>query len=192
MAFCLFRRPGMPNQNNQEAVYTTPWFELIAKRVEGDSAPYYALHMADYVVVVAVTNDGDYVLVRQHRPAVDHITLEFPAGVVEPGESPGDAASRELREETGFTAQEVTLLGDLAPDTGRLANRMWCFLASGFSRESAAETTESQIETVIHSPAELSRCLADGRFESALHIAALFLATFQGHIAIHNVTWNKR
>src|SRR6266700_6870358 len=57
--------------------------------------------------VVAVHDDGQVLLVRQHRPAVEAHLLELPAGLVDPGEQPIDTAGRELVEETGFAADHL-------------------------------------------------------------------------------------
>src|SRR5579872_6791272 len=100
-----------------KVVLSTPWFEVIAKPTDanGTKPPHYALRLADYVCTVAITRAGEFIFVRQIRPAIDRKTLELPAGHVDPPESPLDAARRELQEETGFTPGRMELLGKLAP-----------------------------------------------------------------------------
>src|SRR5262245_8909607 len=99
--------------------FTTPWFELVAKRVAGEGAPYYALRMQDYVSVVAFTKEVELLVVRQYRPAVERYTLELPSGQVEKNEEPAESARRELAEECGYEAQGLVHLGTLLSDTGR-------------------------------------------------------------------------
>lgn len=62
------------------------------------------------VVIVPFTPEGDVILVRQYRPLFDGPVLEFPAGLVECGESPADAARRELIEETGYMPAHIRFL----------------------------------------------------------------------------------
>ena len=61
---------------DRKVEFETPWFQLVSKRVAGESAPYYALRVQDYVCVVAFTAQDELVLVRQYRPAVERHTLE--------------------------------------------------------------------------------------------------------------------
>src|ERR1022692_697908 len=114
---------------DDKIVFSVPWFDILARAVEGSAAPYYFLRTSDYVSILAATTDGSVLLVRQHRPAVGKETLELPSGHVEDGELPEAAARRELAEETGYEAKKFELLGTLAPDTGRLENKLWCFYA---------------------------------------------------------------
>src|SRR5437899_5247818 len=90
--------------------FSTPWFQLVSKRVAGEAAPYYALAMADYVAIVAFTRRDELVLVRQFRPAIERHTLELPSGHVERNETPETAARRELLEECGFEVTQMELL----------------------------------------------------------------------------------
>ena len=87
----------------------TPWFEMVEKVVGDKSLLHYSISTRDYLSVFAVTPDGRFPLVRQFRPAVEMITLELPGGHVEADETPEQAARKELREETGFIADELIL-----------------------------------------------------------------------------------
>lgn len=170
----------------QDLLFCSPWCDLTAKRVSGDPRPHYSLRLPDYVSVLATTRDARVLLVRQYRPAVERTTLELPSGHVDPGETPGKAARRELREETGYVAGKLIFLGRLEPDTGRLGNRMWCFFAPSSPR--APRTgPESGIAVVRVTPAHLRRKIIDGSFSHALHIATITLAHLHGHFSMEPV-----
>src|SRR5262245_10702258 len=108
----------------EQIVFETPWFQLVAKYPPGWADPHYSIRTVDYVTVIARTPEGAWLLVRQYRPAVEMMTLEFPSGHVDPGQTPEEAARRELAEETGYRANRLDLVGLLAPDVGRLSNRL--------------------------------------------------------------------
>ena len=65
------------------------------------------------VCVLPLTDDGDVIFVNQFRYALNKVTLEVPAGKLEKGEDPKEAALRELSEETGLTAKNIVHIGDL-------------------------------------------------------------------------------
>src|SRR5262245_11560109 len=75
--------------------------------------------LEDYALVVAVTRSGDVVLQRQWKQGVRHFTLELPGGKLDDGETPHDAAVRELREETGYVATGLELLASLDVDASK-------------------------------------------------------------------------
>ena len=168
----------------RDVALATPFFRVIGKHLEEQpDEPYYSLDLLDYVSVVATTTNGSLVLVRQFRPAVEAVTLEIPAGHVETGQSPEDAARVELAEETGFAAPSVRLIGCLKPDTGRLANRMWVYFAEAADRTGSWEP-EPGIDVVVAAPAELAQWLREGTFDHALHVASIFLAVQAGCITL--------
>jgi ADP-ribose pyrophosphatase len=160
---------------HRSVVFATPWFRVIAKKVKAQQNPHYSLQMLDYVSVVAVTRSDEIVLVRQYRPVVERYTLELPSGHVEPNETPEQAARRELLEETGFRADYWELLGTLAPDTGRLENRLWCFFASDLQR-APGHPGEPGIETIRCAKQDFFELIARVEFDHAQNLAALFLA----------------
>ena len=166
---------------DRRSVFATQWFDLVAKQLSGDPAPHYSIATRDYVSVVAVTIQGSLALVRQFRPAIEQMTLELPSGHVDEGETPESAARRELREETGLLANEFIPLGDLAPDTGRLGNRMWCYFAPGVAPDPAVRfLPEPGIEPVMYNKALRDLVLREQEFCSALNRAAVLLAVAKG------------
>jgi ADP-ribose pyrophosphatase len=142
---------------------------------------YHSLEQADYVTVLALTEDDRIPLVRQFRPAVERITLELPGGLRDAGE-PEDTARNELFEETGYRATgPLSSLGCLVPDTGRLENRFWGFFAPNIARE-ADWQQEDGIESVLMPREEFKAAVRNGEFTHALHVALVGLAVMQGLI----------
>ncbi|HMC60343.1 MAG TPA: NUDIX hydrolase [Candidatus Solibacter sp.] len=166
-----------------EVAFATPWFEILAKTMQPDEAPYYSLRLPDYSAIVAITDDQRIVAVRQYRPAVERYTIELPSGLVDPGESPAEAASRELMEETGYQAGGVEVLGPMEPDTGRLGNLIWSCVATGVRRVPGRDP-EDGIEVLTYSPSELARATASGEFRHALHVAILMMAVLRGKLKL--------
>jgi 8-oxo-dGTP pyrophosphatase MutT (NUDIX family) len=70
------------------------------------------------LVIATLKSNGSLILVRQYRPALDKICLEFPAGLVDEGESFETAALRELREETGYTGEILQVISPRAVSSG--------------------------------------------------------------------------
>ena len=135
------------------------------------------------MAVVALTPDGLIPIVRQFRPAVEDFTWELPAGLVDAGEEPAAACTRELLEETGFPARSVTPLGTTFPCTGRLGNRIHSFFV-----ETGAQVQnfvpESGLAVHAVQPAELTRMIAAGEFVSQLHLGVLLLAQLRSRFVL--------
>jgi ADP-ribose pyrophosphatase len=166
-----------------EVEFATPWFQILAKTMREGEAPYYSLKLQDYSAVVAVTDDQEVLIVRQYRPAVERYTLELPSGLVDAGETPAEAARRELLEETGYEADVVENLGPMLPDTGRLGNCIYSCFATGVRRVED-RVPEEGIEVLTWPLNELARATTDGRFDHALHVAVLLVAILKGRIRL--------
>lgn len=81
------------------------------------------------VCVAAVNENGELLIVEQFRYAFKSELLEFPAGKLEPGEDPLEAAKRELIEETGYEADVMLSLGEVWPSVGYLTERIYLYYA---------------------------------------------------------------
>jgi ADP-ribose pyrophosphatase len=176
--------PTKPDIAGRSSVFKTPWFELIGKKVGNDIALHYSISTLDYVSIFAVTVNGTFPLVRQFRPAIEQVTLELPSGHVDEGETPEQAAARELREETGFIVNKVILVGNLSPDTGRLGNRMWCFFAPEVTPVASGFNPHPEIEPVVYDKPLRRLILDEPAFSSALNRATILMALAQGHIQL--------
>jgi ADP-ribose pyrophosphatase len=171
------------NPLKTEVAFGTPWFQIVGKTMREGEEPYYSLKLPDYSAVVALTDDGRGLIVRQYRPAVEHHTLELPSGLVDAGESPLEAARRELLEETGYEGGEWEVFGAMEPDVGRLGNRIWSCVARGV-RRAEGRVPEEGIEVITWTLEELSQAIVDGRFDHALHVAVVMIAVMKGGVKL--------
>ena len=103
-------------------MFRNPWCAFRVDEVElpdGGRLEYGVLESGGFAAVVPVTEQGNVVLVRQWRQPVGGFTLELPGGGVERGEDPREAVRRELLEETGYEARELSHLGSGHTSPGR-------------------------------------------------------------------------
>lgn len=164
----------------------SPWVTLQERSILWSKSDfpetYHSISQSDYVSVLAVTADGLVPLVRQYRPAIQDFTLELPGGIAEYGEQPSVTAERELHEETGYLLSSPLLeLGSLAPDVGRLENRLWGYLALDVHHDPLWQP-ESKIIPILNKIDTFKASVIDGSFDNALHVALVSLALLRGLI----------
>jgi ADP-ribose pyrophosphatase len=124
--------------------------------------------------VLPVHDDGTVSLIRQLRPAVDTVMLEIPAGRLSPAELPIECASRELREETGIAAAQLTPLGMIYSSPGVFDESIHLFAATGLSLGDAQPEADEEIEVLRLPFVEALQMAFDGRISDAKTMAALF------------------
>lgn len=162
-----------------EYLIRRPWLTARRDKVELPNGKvydeYYVLEYPDWINVVAITTDGLIILERQWRQALGEISTEIPAGVIEQGESPLEAAQRELAEETGFTGGKWTELLTVAPNSSTMNNRCHCFLAQGVSKTEAQHLDETEdLQVMLKPQIEVFKMLNQGDFHQAMMVAPLW------------------
>jgi 8-oxo-dGTP pyrophosphatase MutT (NUDIX family) len=132
------------------------------------------LESVDWVNMVALTDTGLSVMVRQFRFGVGYTTLETPGGMVDPGEDSLTAARRELKEETGYTGGEWQYLGAVEPNPAFHDHLCHHWLARGVVATHAPEPTLGEaIDVALMTEAEVAAAAQDGVIQHALALSVL-------------------
>lgn len=118
-------------EENKE--YSTPIYNLLKRRCrlpsEDHEGTFYVLDAPTWINVIALTEEDNVILVEQYRYGTEEPTLEIPGGMVDQGETPLEAARRELLEETGYRAGSMESLGRVSANPAIMSNYTHCFLA---------------------------------------------------------------
>ncbi|HET6886049.1 MAG TPA: NUDIX hydrolase [Rubrobacteraceae bacterium] len=164
-----------------ERLLETPYFALRSDRLRlpGGAVkdPYYVVERPDAAIIFPLTGEGEVVLVRQYRPPLERMELGLPAGLVEEGEKPEDAARRELLEETGYSGDQWEPLGSLASSPSLKDNWAYLFLARGVEESAPPDPDEHELVEVVRAPVgDLPGLIRSGEIVSSSGVAAIMLA----------------
>ncbi len=153
----------------------------------GVAHDFYVLESGSWVNVIPITPAQEVVLIRQYRHGTREVTLEIPGGIVEPGDSPEEAAWRELREETGYGAGQMVGLGFVHPNPAFLDNRCYTFLGrDAFRKGPQSQDEKEDIEVLLKPLAEIPRLIREGAITHSLVVAA-FYRLFVEHLPLISV-----
>lgn len=125
------------------------------------------------VVLVPIDNQGRVLLVRQYRKPVEATLLELPAGGVDPGEAPEQAAVRELREETGYAPGKLEPLGGFYVAPGYTEEYLHLFLATDLRHDPLDPEHDENLQLVPTPLAEALRLIDEGAIRDAKSVAGL-------------------
>ena len=163
-----------------------PWLRVWADDLElpdgREVDGFLDIEMHDYVVVVALTDDNRAVIERGYKHGPRKVCINLPAGYIEPGEDPLEAAQRELREETGYCAEDWEPLGGFTNDGNRGGGSGHLFLARRARR--VADPDSGDLETVTIELLSLSQLLVatqTGEVAVISNAAAIALAVAHLH-----------
>ena len=159
-------------------VHKDQWISLRADDCVTDEgavvAPYYVLEYRDWVEVVALDAAGNVLLIKQYRHGLGDISVEIPAGGMDPGETdPVEAARRELLEEAGC-AGTLSLVGESRPNSASHANRTHVILARDVVRVAEPKDDPGErIESFWVPAAEAVRMALTGEITNGMQASGL-------------------
>ena len=145
------------NEEGRKTVFTCPIFsvgERLCRSPDNSLKTFSVLDTPDWAIVIPAieTERGrEFVMVRQWRHGARELSLEFPGGVFEKGENAALAAARELKEETGYSAGKIEMLGEFNPNPAIMSNRVYFFLAQDLKTPASQQLDEDEyveVETV--------------------------------------------
>ncbi|SIS62603.1 NUDIX hydrolase [Alicyclobacillus vulcanalis] len=127
------------------------------------------------VAVLAEVEPNQVVLVRQYRKPCEQILWEIPAGKLEPGESPEDAARRELSEETGYRCEgPLTPVHVFYTAPGFSNEKLHVYYARDLALGARHPDGDEDVEARLFSRDELGAMLAKGDIQDAKTLVALY------------------
>ena len=164
---------------SQELVFDGRIFKVVRKTVElenGDSAFREVVLHTGGAAILPIDRENNLWLIRQFRSPFEQEILEIPAGKIEKGENPFEAARRELGEETGCTAKNYFDIGDFWPTVGYCGEKIYLYLATGIT-PGEQHLDKGEFVSVVKIPfAEALSMVMDGRIKDGKTIIAIFKA----------------
>jgi ADP-ribose pyrophosphatase len=164
---------------HQETIFQGRAFNIRRDKVRYQNGAVASLDIVEHagaVTILPVDADGHILFIRQYRHAAEKEMLELPAGTLDPGESPLDCARREIREETGFAAQELIEIGEFFLAPGYSTEYMYVYLATGLYPDTLQGDED---EFISLEPIPIARAYdmaLAGELEDGKSLAALLLA----------------
>ena len=150
----MARRKGPWSVEQTARIYRTPWVEVFEDKVirpDGTHGLFTTVRMRPGVSVLALDEEGFAHLTSEYRYAVERESVEVVSGGVEDGETPLEAAKRELREELGLLALEWIDLGTVDPLTSIVLSPARLYLARGLTH-AAHEREATEVICAVRVP----------------------------------------
>ncbi len=165
---------------SSKIAFDNPWLEVRQDTVEISNGKviddYFVWIEGQIVLIVPVTKNNEFVLVRQYKHGYGDYVIEFPAGYVNKNENISIAAQRELREETGYTSKNVTLLRTLINHPAKVAGTLSVYLAKDAEKTHDTSFDDNEdIEVIVKPYKEVLQMIKNGEIIVSGTIAAAFL-----------------
>lgn len=164
---------------SSDRIYTGKVVSLKVDTVEIERQGYQKREIVEHggaVGVVALTDDNKVVLVKQFRKPIEKVLWEIPAGKLEMGENPKDCAIRELKEETGYSADNFKLIHKFFTSAGFCNEKIYIYLATGLTPGECKFDEDENIDTYELDLEEVYSMIKKNEIEDAKTSIGILLA----------------
>ena len=165
--------------NAEKKICSNKFIELYEDTLdlEGQKKIYIRGIRRDYSTIVPFISKDKILIIKSYRHLVDSTQLEVPSGYIDEGETPKEAAIRELREETGYTAKDMISIGHYTLDYSMFEQKGNLFIAYGMTKEGhQCLGIMEKIDIEIITIKEIKHLLFEGKILNAASIVALYRA----------------
>ena len=170
----LFEKTLSSKQVFEGKIVNVRWDSV--ELINGKTSYREVVEHAGGVVILAVDEQNRAYMVRQFRYPIGRAMLEVPAGKLEKGEDPLDGAIRELREETGLTAEKIIYFNGTYPSPGFCDEQLHIYLALGLTQGEACPDEDEFLNLEIVELDELANMIMRGELQDGKSINAIFMA----------------
>jgi ADP-ribose pyrophosphatase len=168
---------------SESLVFKNPWWTYKKdsfKLPSGKSGEYHYVHTNGSSMVLPIMHDGMILLVNQYRYLLDRESLEFPCGSVKDGFNHDETARHELVEETGYSAQSLTSVGEFNPYNGVTNEMCRVYVARGLHYVGGTPDETEEFEIIPTSPVDIDARIGAGMIWDGMTIAAWAIAKSKG------------
>lgn len=153
-------------------------FQILRRRLKHPHRPtageFFVMDVADWAIALGLTSNHDLVMVNQFRYGTKALSWEPPGGLIDPGETPVDAAVREFREETGYIGVDARQVGWCYPNPAIQTNRAFFVRINDCEPVTEQQLDENEDILVSVFPIEqVHQMIADGEISHCIAHAAL-------------------
>lgn len=170
----LFEKTLSSKQVFEGKIVNVRWDSV--ELINGKTSYREVVEHAGGVVIIAVDDNNCAYMVRQFRYPIGRAMLEVPAGKLEKGEDPLEGAIRELREETGLTAEKIIYFNGTYPSPGFCDEQLHIYLALGLTQGEACPDEDEFLNLEIVELDELAKMIMRGELQDGKSINAIFMA----------------
>ena len=124
-------------------------------------------------IIIPITNDNNFIMIKEPRTPIGKTVLAFPAGIIEDGETDEEGAIRELEEEIGYKARKIKKLRQVYPAMGYSNEKVVIFLAKDLIKTQRHLDEKEDIEIIEVPKEELKQMLDNGEFETSMELIGL-------------------
>ena len=138
--------------------------------------PVWVMDAPTWVNIIPITKEKKVIMIKQYRFGSQEISLEIPGGMVDAGEDTQSAATREMKEETGYESEEVHAIGKISPNPALMSNHTYSYVAYNVKKTGDQQLDNMEdIEVLEVDLNQIPTLITNGEIDHSLVVSAFYL-----------------